>query len=888
MNRPLSRRQTFRQSLSDHAKSSLPSLVRSSTIFFDSKKENWPEPEKSIGRPCELLFKNTECWEVVGPVLDIFNKIAPAIDKLIEDNQELLEQGEPKSRGISFAMWMEGSKPSSARPVIVFCSRSRRQRSYAKALLKESSILDKHPGVSIKALDKMPAIRHAQSLKSHLSSSAASRLDIFMTDPSSEPFGAQITFGDSEAATMLGMVYLNGKQHALIPQHPRFDHYDEELDVLPDKEELLEFDEDSDMDETVLIEITSNASISSSEPSDIDDTLSPQSDEHSVFEAPHITRSRSIPATSASKSRPTLYQEPNISALHDCAGQNVLPKKESKSVKLATLSPTDSLNELDYECISIDEVELRKPNKILLSTAADGSPEYLLPREVATKAEQCEVVAVTGTTGLVMGNILESPYYIKLSGLNKCQEMWPVRLSRDTMPGDCGAWIINAKTGLVFGHIAAGDPHSGMAYIIPAYKVFADIERRFGAQPLLWSSDTDSQLAATNASNESSCSMNVVEANRSMRLPPTLKDTNSSKVEDRLSGLSDCDTVMPVGDLPSMVRQEWVPVEMLRTLLEIEYDWDEIDAHFSNNKGEDNMRQPEMVAQIHHDCSHTNTRCETTKPRNPKTYPRLLGNGFPTSWTTESWRPCSNLFARASLNNFAAAGSNAVLLLGENAREDESSSIGTAPSKQIMLTSHSSRLATSNGARTERIKLFSLDKWREKEHTSGAYKKCEKPNLISYEEHIEITASSSLNRAIRSDLFVGLVRMPKPSSGLWFPSALDIQKSPNSATVIDESIEYLWMCCHYGLNYRQQPPPNGQMPIARGTYTRQNTNSFDPVVVNSSREGRRRMLATEPTESLRKHLLWKRHRRQQKSTTANAILKQKLTTYDVGPYDPRY
>lgn len=261
MNRPLSRRQTFRQSLSDHAKSSLPSLVRSSTIFFDSKKENWPEPEKSIGRPCELLFKNTECWEVVGPVLDIFNKIAPAIDKLIEDNQELLEQGEPKSRGISFAMWMEGSKPSSARPVIVFCSRSRRQRSYAKALLKESSILDKHPGVSIKALDKMPAIRHAQSLKSHLSSSAASRLDIFMTDPSSEPFGAQITFGDSEAATMLGMVYLNGKQHALIPQHPRFDHYDEELDVLPDKEELLEFDEDSDMDETVLIEITSNGKL---------------------------------------------------------------------------------------------------------------------------------------------------------------------------------------------------------------------------------------------------------------------------------------------------------------------------------------------------------------------------------------------------------------------------------------------------------------------------------------------------------------------------------------------------------------------------------------------------------------------------------------------------
>ncbi|KAL9608782.1 MAG: hypothetical protein Q9167_006405 [Letrouitia subvulpina] len=41
-----------------------------------------------------------------------------------------------------------------------------------------------------------------------------------------------------------------------------------------------------------------------------------------------------------------------------------------------------------------------------------------------------------------------------------------------------------------------------MAYIIPAYKVFADIERRFGSQPLLWSDDADIQVAVTNASKE--------------------------------------------------------------------------------------------------------------------------------------------------------------------------------------------------------------------------------------------------------------------------------------------------------------------------------------------------------------------------------------------------
>jgi hypothetical protein len=38
------------------------------------------------------------------------------------------------------------------------------------------------------------------------------------------------------------------------------------------------------------------------------------------------------------------------------------------------------------------------------------------------------------------------------------------------------------------------------------------------------------------------------------------------------------------------------------------------------------------------------------------------------------------------------------------------------------------------------------------------------------------------------------------------------------------------------------------------------------------------MLATELTESLRKHLLWER---KQKSTTANAFLKRRHTTRDV-------
>ena len=64
------------------------------------------------------------------------------------------------------------------------------------------------------------------------------------------------------------------------------------------------------------------------------------------------------------------------------------------------------------------------------------------------------------------------------------------------MPGDCGAWVVNAKTGLVYGHIVAGDPLTGMAFIIPAHKVFSDIQRRLGIRPALSTGQPRAQLTA--------------------------------------------------------------------------------------------------------------------------------------------------------------------------------------------------------------------------------------------------------------------------------------------------------------------------------------------------------------------------------------------------------
>ncbi|KAI9818899.1 MAG: hypothetical protein M1827_007720 [Pycnora praestabilis] len=73
-----------------------------------------------------------------------------------------------------------------------------------------------------------------------------------------------------------------------------------------------------------------------------------------------------------------------------------------------------------------------------------------------------------------------------------------------------------------------------------------------------------------------------------------------------------------------------------------------------------------------------------------------------------------------------------------------------------------------------------------------------------------------------------------------------------------------------GLMMRGQAIPRSK-PIIMTT-----SNIHPPAL--SPRTTRRNMLATELTESLRRHLLWER---QQKSTTANAVLKRRHTAHDV-------
>ena len=194
------------------------------------------------------------CWLVAGPALDLYRSLEPKINDLLERHKELIEQGEVKPRMTSWNMLMIGTSGETAQPTIVFASRSRRQRQYAKALLKDSDLLAECPSVRIKTMEKSPAeLRAAYSIDSQQNSDKDEH-GLYLVHDAGEPSGSLISIERRRLATLGGVVKLNDKQFGFTAQHASQVADEEESPV---DTGVCAFDDDSDVDEDELVEMTS-------------------------------------------------------------------------------------------------------------------------------------------------------------------------------------------------------------------------------------------------------------------------------------------------------------------------------------------------------------------------------------------------------------------------------------------------------------------------------------------------------------------------------------------------------------------------------------------------------------------------------------------------------
>ena len=236
------------------SKISIASIVRSGTSKL-SKKQQWPNPELSIGRECASI-SGLSCWTVTGPALQTFQELSIPIKDFLDRRQEDIERGEKKPQTVSFHMLMVGSEPAKAEPTIIFASKNQRQRTYTSILIKQDKLLDDYPGVKIRTLPKMPAVRRSGPFLSKSNYKTQSDDGIYLIDRPNSACGALISYGGSKLGTLGGVILIKGVLHGLATQHPRYNIH-EKIEKPDTQNDLLSFDEDMTFDNDEVTEITS-------------------------------------------------------------------------------------------------------------------------------------------------------------------------------------------------------------------------------------------------------------------------------------------------------------------------------------------------------------------------------------------------------------------------------------------------------------------------------------------------------------------------------------------------------------------------------------------------------------------------------------------------------
>jgi hypothetical protein len=116
---------------------------------FALVKNQWPDPQLSIGAKCNRLGSN-ECWKAIGPAQELFNLISKSIEDLLDARVEDLEEGEPIAGHILlFDLYMIGKSPASAQPTLLFTCQRPKPRQRAIKFVKESRILNGHPKIAL-------------------------------------------------------------------------------------------------------------------------------------------------------------------------------------------------------------------------------------------------------------------------------------------------------------------------------------------------------------------------------------------------------------------------------------------------------------------------------------------------------------------------------------------------------------------------------------------------------------------------------------------------------------------------------------------------------------------------------------------------------------------
>ncbi|KAK0725073.1 hypothetical protein B0H67DRAFT_641531 [Lasiosphaeris hirsuta] len=490
-----------------------------------SLRKKLANPQDSCGR--EILttrIGRKRAWWACGPAMKQFES------EIEDDLDSALRNTALGYADIYIRLYMIGSRPETAGPIIMVCCSNSVVKDGAESSIRRSGILQKYPefrlGASALPLEQPQPAR-------------ALGADVEMEDlpdaghvlaTSSQPEVGRRLFTMPEdghrlrSATAGPMLQIGDKCYQLTVSHifeaeessPHDVDYEEcRFDSQSDDEDDIESDPD--------YAATSRGSLSPKSPprswAELDDTsteASGSSSQMSALPSPRSPQSQAAPESprvAPGSPRPAHQQA------------TTPPSRDGLvSAGKATVSSKGGSNPgLDYALIPTDTPE--GANEVQLHTET-GITTLRVKHIASIGNEEKNIIAITSSGGVIRGVLIPGATYFGGANASSLQKIYAIELEGVVVEGDCGAAVIDEKTGDFYGHIVRGCSGTQIAYIVAASDVFEDLCTRFGQDVML--------ASLKNRQREMGAQQGAHRLNS--------HDTAAAKVEAREEGLSSAST----------------------------------------------------------------------------------------------------------------------------------------------------------------------------------------------------------------------------------------------------------------------------------------------------------------------------------------------------------
>lgn len=443
------------------------------------------------------------CWEATGVARATFIQIADEIKSHLEKVSESVPQA------VTWTMYMIGKTRETAEPIILFCCRELASRKQVRTAVEESGILQRYPGVRVGDASRPPDFDQLVQLAGGLFGSPPHVESMFGGSPHVESIPRELEFrcepdGDVYAsrltdeievvmgkrllvtsfetltrqATIGGIVHCGSRYFYLTANHV----FDTPLPIpTTENDDHFDFDigDETDQDTDDFIDSTSKGSLtperadySSSDEcvASVRDLAGPN--KISMGNTASVTLQESLPYNQDWKDSEHALKTSRFQKSGGILVGHLL-RPQGNAVP----------SNLDYALIEIHNTYFQQSK--LSHMAEDQRSSFGPYSSIRTISQNTAVITLTGSGKFLKGTVSGTSAYTNSPGTNSFLEMWTIRLDGKLEEGDCGSWVVGADRGGFFGHIVAGDPKSGVASIVPAYRIVQDAKERYGLQLLL-------------------------------------------------------------------------------------------------------------------------------------------------------------------------------------------------------------------------------------------------------------------------------------------------------------------------------------------------------------------------------------------------------------------